>query len=215
MVNEKYMSVTVLLWRLGLRTTSRATTHAEKLGRAATVATTLASAVTSADIIFTCVGDDVAIDAIVTAILDDKTLDLSTKTFIDCSTVHPDTSRRTEAAFSARGALLKGDQEVPGPVGGGGDPHADSGVAEGVLLTTDGPDCGSPDDGEADDEGPSEDDRNDTGEVRDRVGVKDFVADGSPYHEADEHPGGTDHQALVATVVLDNVETDWGGPYRC
>lgn len=85
------------------RTTARATSHAEKLAGKATVASSLSDAVNAADLIFICVGDDPAIDAIVGAILADKT-DLSSKTFIDCSTVHPDTSRRTEAAFAARGA---------------------------------------------------------------------------------------------------------------
>ncbi|KAJ5444626.1 uncharacterized protein N7458_008498 [Penicillium daleae] len=86
------------------RTTSRATAHAEKLGGNVKVATSLAEAVQASDLIFTCVGDDPAIDAITTTILSDKETDLSTKTFIDCSTVHPDTSRRTEAAYEARGA---------------------------------------------------------------------------------------------------------------
>ncbi|KAJ5319938.1 hypothetical protein PENANT_c040G04620 [Penicillium antarcticum] len=87
------------------RTTSRATTHATKLGAdKATVASTLPEAISTADLIFTCVGDDKALDSIVTAILSDKTLNLSNKTFIDCSTVHPDTSRATETALLARGA---------------------------------------------------------------------------------------------------------------
>ncbi|CAI7590185.1 unnamed protein product [Penicillium pancosmium] len=86
------------------RTTTRATAHAETLSGRATVATSLSEAVQNADVIFTCVGDDPAIDAITNTILADKTIDLSTKTFVDCSTVHPDTSRRTEAAYAARGA---------------------------------------------------------------------------------------------------------------
>ncbi|KAJ6154082.1 hypothetical protein N7485_012451 [Penicillium canescens] len=86
------------------RTQSRATAHAQKLGDKATVAATLNEAVNKADLIFTCVGDDAALDSIVTTILEDKTLDLSNKTFIDCSTVHPDTSRKTESAYNARGA---------------------------------------------------------------------------------------------------------------
>lgn len=88
------------------RTTSRATTHATKLGQKSAVADTLTEAVSRSDLIFTCVGDDAALDAIVAAILDDKALpqDLSSKTFVDCSTVHPDTSRKTEALFAARGA---------------------------------------------------------------------------------------------------------------
>ncbi|KAJ5464066.1 hypothetical protein N7475_007201 [Penicillium sp. IBT 31633x] len=88
------------------RTVARATAHAETLGSKAVVATTLTEAVAPSDLIFTCVGDDAALDSIVSAILADSALpqDLSGKTFVDCSTVHPDTSRRTEEAFSARGA---------------------------------------------------------------------------------------------------------------
>ncbi|KAJ5081807.1 hypothetical protein NUU61_010071 [Penicillium alfredii] len=88
------------------RTTAKAAAHAETLGDRATVATSLADAVQQADLIFTCVGDDPALDQIVAAILDDKTADLSSKTFVDCSTVHPDTSRRTETAFEERGAAF-------------------------------------------------------------------------------------------------------------
>ncbi|CAG8898638.1 unnamed protein product [Penicillium egyptiacum] len=87
------------------RTTARATAHASELTNAKAV-TTLAEAVNDSDLIFTCVGDDTALDSIVTAILSDPRVpqDLSNKTFIDCSTVHPDTSRRTEAALHERGA---------------------------------------------------------------------------------------------------------------
>ncbi|KAJ5728682.1 uncharacterized protein N7483_003190 [Penicillium malachiteum] len=87
------------------RTTSRAITHAETLNQPdkIKVATTLPEAIANADIVFTCVGDDAALDAITSGILADST-DLSQKTFVDCSTVHPDTSRRTESAYAARGA---------------------------------------------------------------------------------------------------------------
>lgn len=86
------------------RTTSRASAHAETLGGNVKVATSLTEAVRASDLIFTCVGDDPAVDAITQTILSDTDTDLSTKTFVDCSTVHPDTSRRTEAAYAARGA---------------------------------------------------------------------------------------------------------------
>lgn len=84
------------------RTASRATTHAESLSTAAK-AVDLETAISSSDLIFICVGDDSALDAIVTNILSQST-DLSNKTFIDCSTVHPDTSRKTETRFESRGA---------------------------------------------------------------------------------------------------------------
>lgn len=87
------------------RSTSRATAHATKLGNRATVATTLAEVVIQADLIFICVGDDDALDAIVSNILGDRSIQvLANKTFVDCSTVHPNTSRKIEAALNARGA---------------------------------------------------------------------------------------------------------------
>ncbi|KAM0254484.1 hypothetical protein ACHAQJ_006766 [Trichoderma viride] len=87
------------------RTTSRATAHAMKIGNQATVAATLAEVVIQADLIFICVGDDDALDAIASGILDDRSIqDLANKTFVDCSTVHPNMSRKMEAAFNARGA---------------------------------------------------------------------------------------------------------------
>lgn len=86
------------------RTTAKATAFAETLGAKATVAETLPAAVRSATISFICVGDDVALDAIINTLLNDSSLDLTDKIIVDCSTVHPDTSRRTSAALTARGA---------------------------------------------------------------------------------------------------------------
>lgn len=85
------------------RTTSRADKHASTLSGKVTVSKTIAEAITS-DLIFICVGDDAALDSIISTILDNKTTSLSNKTFIDCSTVHPETSRRAEKSFSAVGA---------------------------------------------------------------------------------------------------------------
>ncbi|KKK13760.1 hypothetical protein ARAM_001682 [Aspergillus rambellii] len=56
-----------------------------------------------ASITFICVGDDSALDQIIHTITADKDADLTSKIIIDCSTVHPDTSRRTHAALAARG----------------------------------------------------------------------------------------------------------------
>ncbi|CAG7959033.1 unnamed protein product [Penicillium olsonii] len=83
------------------RSIARATAHAAALAPNAE-AVDLPTAL-SAELIFICVGDDTALDAVVSNILSQPT-DLSNKTFIDCSTVHPDTSRKTEKAFAARGA---------------------------------------------------------------------------------------------------------------
>ncbi|KAJ5671138.1 hypothetical protein N7507_000265 [Penicillium longicatenatum] len=86
------------------RTTARATAHAATLEGNVKVASTLPEAVKDADIIFICVGDDAALDSITSGVLADTSIDFSNKTVVDCSTVHPDTSRRTEAAYEARGA---------------------------------------------------------------------------------------------------------------
>lgn len=86
------------------RTTSKATTFAESLGpNKATVASSIADVLEAASIIFICVGDDHALDEIVSAILMTST-DLSSKIIMDCSTVHPDTSRRISESLSMRGA---------------------------------------------------------------------------------------------------------------
>lgn len=84
------------------RSAARATAHAEALAPNAK-AVDLPTAIEQSDLVFICVGDDTALDAVVTNILSQPT-DLSSKTFIDCSTVHPDTSRKTESSFHARGA---------------------------------------------------------------------------------------------------------------
>ncbi|KAF2433541.1 hypothetical protein EJ08DRAFT_676712 [Tothia fuscella] len=67
----------------------------------AKVASTIEEAVQNADIIFTCVGDDRAInDTINSALLGD----VSGKVFVDCSTVHPDTTNRLAKTINAKGA---------------------------------------------------------------------------------------------------------------
>lgn len=98
------------------RTTARATAHAAQLGDKVSVASTIPEAVAQTDIIFTCLGDDAALDAVVDAILADQSSDLSSKTFVDCSTVHPDTSRRTEKSFEARGASFVSSPIFGAPV---------------------------------------------------------------------------------------------------
>lgn len=85
------------------RTTARATALAESLGNC-TVATTVPDAVRPADIIFICVGDDPALEQIIKTVSDTSDLDLKGKLFVDCSTVHPDTTRRVNDTLTARGA---------------------------------------------------------------------------------------------------------------
>ena len=72
------------------RTLRRATDLSEKLPSGkSTVASSLEDAVASADVIFTCVGDDTAIkDTISAAVISN----VNGKLFVDCSTVHPDTT---------------------------------------------------------------------------------------------------------------------------
>lgn len=85
------------------RTKARATTLAATLDGKASVANTIPEAVQNADVIFICVGDDPALEDVIAGTLSEN-IDLSSKTFVDCSTVHPDTSRKAEAAYIARGA---------------------------------------------------------------------------------------------------------------
>lgn len=86
------------------RTVSKAVAFAQTIGDGTVVATSLPETVQRTDLIFICVGDDNALDQVVEGILADQDADISTKTFVDCSTVHPDTSRRTETAFAGREA---------------------------------------------------------------------------------------------------------------
>ncbi|KAL3474337.1 hypothetical protein BJX99DRAFT_231664 [Aspergillus californicus] len=89
------------------RTTSKASAFAASLNtqkpQAAVAAPTLPAAVKDASITFICVGDDAALDQTITALTTDPSLDLKDKIIVDCSTVHPDTSRRTHATLAALG----------------------------------------------------------------------------------------------------------------
>lgn len=86
------------------RTTARAEALATELGGNVAVAKTYTDILAQSDVVFICVGDDAALEAVIDGLLEDKAADLSTKTFVDCSTVHPDTSRKAEKDFEARGA---------------------------------------------------------------------------------------------------------------
>ena len=84
------------------RTQQRATDLSAKLppGKS-TVVSTVEAAISSADIIFTCVGDDRAIkDTIDTAVKGD----VKGKLFVDCSTVHPDTTNALAKTLESKGA---------------------------------------------------------------------------------------------------------------
>jgi 3-hydroxyisobutyrate dehydrogenase-like beta-hydroxyacid dehydrogenase len=84
------------------RTQKRATYLSKSLplGKS-TVAASVEEAVAKADIIFTCVGDDSAIEATIDAALKGTT---KGKLFVDCSTVHPDTTERLAKKIIAAGA---------------------------------------------------------------------------------------------------------------
>lgn len=66
-----------------------------------TVVTSIEEAVSKSDIIFTCVGDDKAItETIETAVKGD----VKGKLFVDCSTVHPDTTDKLAKTIEGKGA---------------------------------------------------------------------------------------------------------------
>jgi len=66
-----------------------------------TVAPQIENAVSKSDIIFTCVGDDNAINETIDAALRG---DVKGKLFVDCSTVHPDTTAALREKLSVAGA---------------------------------------------------------------------------------------------------------------
>jgi 3-hydroxyisobutyrate dehydrogenase-like beta-hydroxyacid dehydrogenase len=86
------------------RTTARSSALVEQLGGdgKAKVARTIAEAVTPANIVFICVGDDPAVEATIAEIL--ASGDVSGKLIVDCSTVHPDTTRKINETLRSKGA---------------------------------------------------------------------------------------------------------------
>jgi 3-hydroxyisobutyrate dehydrogenase-like beta-hydroxyacid dehydrogenase len=84
------------------RTAARSEALANQLGRSKTkVAKTVQEAVSAAEIIFTCVGDDAAIKEMIASALE---VDVSGKLFVDCSTVHPETTNEIAAKISGNKA---------------------------------------------------------------------------------------------------------------
>jgi 3-hydroxyisobutyrate dehydrogenase-like beta-hydroxyacid dehydrogenase len=83
------------------RTQKRADDLNAALGGGLRVAPTVAEAVTHADIVFTCVGDDAAIVDTFRAVL---AAGASGKLLVDCSTVHPDTTIELERMARSGGA---------------------------------------------------------------------------------------------------------------
>lgn len=84
------------------RTRQRADDLSKKLGSDKTkVVSTIAEAVKASDIIFTCVGDDKAIQETIEAALLE---DVKGKLFVECSTVHPDTTNGLAKSVTQKGA---------------------------------------------------------------------------------------------------------------
>ena len=85
------------------RTAARAEKLSSSLPSGKTkVVTSIEDAVKEADVIFTCVGDDKAItDTINTAL---KSPEAKGKLFVDCSTVHPDTTNELAKTINSAGA---------------------------------------------------------------------------------------------------------------
>ncbi|KAL4978577.1 hypothetical protein BDW66DRAFT_158090 [Aspergillus desertorum] len=92
------------------RTASKASAFTETINaekpQAAVAVSTLTAAVKDASIAFICVGDDSALDQIIKTITSDGSLNLKGKIIVDCSTVHPDTSRRVHSTLSSEGATF-------------------------------------------------------------------------------------------------------------
>ena len=86
------------------RTQKRATDLSTQLPPgASTVASTLEEAVSKADIIFTCLGDDAAVkDTIANALK----VNVKGKLFVDCSTIHPDSTNWLAKTIQDGGAEL-------------------------------------------------------------------------------------------------------------
>ncbi|PGH27949.1 hypothetical protein AJ80_00203 [Polytolypa hystricis UAMH7299] len=100
LVSKAPLTSPVLLYN---RTQSRATTLAQTLGpTSATVAPTLSAAITPSSIIFLCLGDDAAVEQTLDTAI--TTTSLAGKLFVDCSTVHPDMTRKVERLLESHGA---------------------------------------------------------------------------------------------------------------
>lgn len=86
------------------RTQKRATDLNAKLPAGkSTIASGLEEAVSKADIIFTCLGDDNAVKDTIAAAIKGN---VKGKLFVDCSTVHPDTTNLLAKSIKAQGAEL-------------------------------------------------------------------------------------------------------------
>ena len=98
------------------------------------------------------------------------------------------------------------NEEVPQPVGGGGQSHAGRAVAGRVQLGDDGPDEGTPGGGEGDDEQAGEDDQDVAGGGA--AGLReDELTDEGVDQEAADGPESTDDESSAASALLDDPKT--------
>jgi 3-hydroxyisobutyrate dehydrogenase-like beta-hydroxyacid dehydrogenase len=100
MVEQANLTNPIILYN---RTASRADTLAITLGPSKAKAVgTIQQAVEASDIIFTCVGDDKAIQETINTAL--SCSNIKGKLFVDCSTVHPDTTDKVAKLINDHGA---------------------------------------------------------------------------------------------------------------
>jgi 3-hydroxyisobutyrate dehydrogenase-like beta-hydroxyacid dehydrogenase len=92
LVKKGQLSYPLVLYN---RTASRASELSSKIGHS-TVASSIEEAVGQSDMIFLCLGDDTAVEDTITSAMQGNVKD---KLFVDCSTVHPDTTSRVAKAL--------------------------------------------------------------------------------------------------------------------
>jgi 3-hydroxyisobutyrate dehydrogenase-like beta-hydroxyacid dehydrogenase len=99
LVQKGNLSKPLLLYN---RTTKRATDLSSQLGNdKTTVIDNIPEIVKKSDIIFTCLGDDQAITETIDVAVKE---DIKGKLFVDCSTVHPNTTDELEKKVTGSGA---------------------------------------------------------------------------------------------------------------
>ncbi|KKY17839.1 putative 6-phosphogluconate dehydrogenase [Phaeomoniella chlamydospora] len=84
---------------IGVGTMAKAEDHASAIGNAKAV-TDVSEAVASADIIFMCLGVDAAVQSTIESAVKS---DVKGKLFVDCSTIHPDTTTMISKVIEAQG----------------------------------------------------------------------------------------------------------------
>ena len=86
------------------RTVARAEAFASTLpSEKVTIAKTLEEGVAKSDVIFSCVGDDAAVREIYAQFVAN---DVKGKLFVDCSTIHPDTTEELETMIEKKGGMF-------------------------------------------------------------------------------------------------------------